>query len=58
MAILSDGTVVPCVELKDLVCENILESEIEDIWNSNWMKFLRNDVIPENYEEVVRFVSI
>jgi len=35
MAILSDGTVVPCVELKDLICGNILESEIEDIWNSD-----------------------
>jgi radical SAM protein with 4Fe4S-binding SPASM domain len=50
MGIFSDGTVTPCLELRDkkFECGNILSDSIKDIWNSKVMRYHR-EITPEDY---------
>jgi MoaA/NifB/PqqE/SkfB family radical SAM enzyme len=50
MGILSNGDCVPCLELKspELVCGNLLQEPLFDIWNSKPMSLLRS-VTPHGY---------
>jgi len=50
-SILSDGTVVPCIGFrgKELAFGNILEDEIEDLWNHPIMKEFR-ELRPNKYD--------
>jgi len=53
MAILATGEVVPCIEFRseEFYCGNILEKEIEEVWNHPNMLKLRN-ATPDKYDGI------
>jgi radical SAM protein with 4Fe4S-binding SPASM domain len=57
MAILSNGDVVPCIELKEIKLGNILHQDIEEIWNSEKCKEMRN-LTPSTYTGLCRICPL
>jgi len=53
MAILSNGDVVPCIELKEIKLGNILHQDIEEIWNNEKCKEMRA-ITPSTYTGLCR----
>jgi radical SAM protein with 4Fe4S-binding SPASM domain len=51
MAILADGQTTPCIEFREreFLCGNILEKELQEIWNHPNMRKLR-EATPDKYE--------
>jgi radical SAM protein with 4Fe4S-binding SPASM domain len=57
MAILSNGDVVPCIELKEIKLGNILHQDIEEIWNTEKCKEMRN-LTPSTYTGLCRICPL
>jgi radical SAM protein with 4Fe4S-binding SPASM domain len=57
MAILSNGDVVPCIELKEIKLGNILHQDVEEIWNSEKCKEMRN-LTPSTYTGLCRICPL
>jgi radical SAM protein with 4Fe4S-binding SPASM domain len=57
MAILSNGDVVPCIELKEIKLGNILNQDIEELWNSGKCREMR-DLTPNSYTGLCRICPL
>lgn len=51
MAILPNGDCIPCIEFKNFMCGNILKQSLDEIWNAEPMKLLKN-VTPDKYQGI------